>query len=690
MKKNLTIICFIIFNTLLVAGLNTQGFDYLKKGLLNKSLQEFRKALKNDSSSFEKSEVIDALIKYSLKYPKNYKVNYVLGILCAENNCKFDAILYLRKFIKYSHRNDFNIEAQHILDTLKISTVDLTYCNFINNYLDAVKNKNHNLFKYWDKRAIEKFGKDIDNFVFDYKENMKNSLFTPIYQIIHKKDYIELKAGEFSYCIIKVKAELKLSFPFLLITKNWFKKESKHFIYYCENKNDFPDSILEGTLDSFFADLAKKFNINKREKINYYKCSNTEIIGELFLRKPAYGYAISKWNTILSINWNNLHELVHIILHKKINFKSSLFGEGIAVYYGGTTYFSQNFAFAWAQDLALLNKLPPISKNYLNNNFHHSKYYDINDNYFTAGAFTKYLIENFGIRKYISLNNNTPENLIPHKMEEIYNKNINTMEKNFKQWLINSKFPKITPEFNDKAKVIFSLDDPVGDDNGDGTYKYPNDPLCKKGIFDLTQFKVLKDSNNFYFSLKFRNLVDMDSVEWGFYRTFVTIWIKSNKSNLDTVNSWYGNVKLQGRFDYVISISDKGVMLEDYSSDAVKMMKLYKTPGNKFGDTTNKEIKFAIAKVLLNKVDNSSGYVVGISASDLESGFGEYSGAFVGHLVKFKLKADDNFGESTHDSKYEPYFYDILLPEKINQQKLLGSYSDNTKTKVILKYLYNN
>ncbi|MHB1686149.1 MAG: glucodextranase DOMON-like domain-containing protein [Ignavibacteriaceae bacterium] len=692
MKKLVVTICFLCFNTLLIGGLNTQGFNFLKKGQLKKSLQEFRTELENDSCSFDKSNVMDALIKYSMKYPKNYKVDYIIGKLCAGNNFKYDADLYLNKFIKYSPKNDFTNEAQEILDTLKISPVDLEYCNFISNYLDKIKRKNNNLKKYWDENVIKRFGNNFDyNFLYnDYKENFESTLFTPIHQIIQTKDYTEIKAGEFSYCIIKVKSKLKLSYPLFLITKNWFKQESKHFIYHCKNKNDLSDSTMMKKMDSFYTELAQKFNVNKREKINYYKCDDAETIGKLLLQSPAYGYTIWRWYTIASVIWGNFHEMVHIITAQKINFNSSLFGEGIAVYYAGTTYFSRDFAISWAQDLALLNKLPPISIIYLNKNFHHSKYYDINDNYFTAGAFTKYLIENYGIKKYITLNNNTAENLIPQKMKKVYNKDVYSMEKDFIQWLLNSKFPKISPNFNNKAKEIFSMDDPEGDDNGDGTYKYPTDPLCKKGVFDLTQFKVLSDANNYYFSLKFRNLVDMDSVSWGFYRTFACIWIKTNKSNLDTVTSWYGNVKLQGRFDYVIAISDKGIDLYDYSSSAVKMMELYNATGKKFGDTTNKEIKFAVSKELLNKISSSSGFVVGIGASDLESGFGEYSGVFVGHLAKFKLKANNNFGESANDTKYEPYFYDILLPKTMNQQELLGSYADKAKTKVILKYLYNN
>jgi hypothetical protein len=32
--------------------------------------------------------------------------------------------------------------------------------------------------------------------------------------------------------------------------------------------------------------------------------------------------------------------------------------------------------------------------------------------------------------------------------------------------------------------------DPVGDDNGPGTYTYPTDAVYKRGSFDLTELKV--------------------------------------------------------------------------------------------------------------------------------------------------------------------------------------------------------
>ena len=145
MNKRIVTICFLCFNTLLIGGLKAQGFNSLEKGKLKESLQEFRTKLENDSSSFNKSNVMDTIVKYSIKHPKNYKVNYILGMLCAENNFKYDADLYLNKFMQYSPKNGFTNEAQEILDTLKISPVDLEYCKFVSNYLDAVKRNDNNL-----------------------------------------------------------------------------------------------------------------------------------------------------------------------------------------------------------------------------------------------------------------------------------------------------------------------------------------------------------------------------------------------------------------------------------------------------------------------------------------------------------------------------------------------------------------
>jgi hypothetical protein len=47
------------------------------------------------------------------------------------------------------------------------------------------------------------------------------------------------------------------------------------------------------------------------------------------------------------------------------------------------------------------------------------------------------------------------------------------------------------------AAANISLKDPVGDDNGPGTYKYPTDPVYTKGSFDLTSVDI-KDAGDTY------------------------------------------------------------------------------------------------------------------------------------------------------------------------------------------------
>ena len=62
-----------------------------------------------------------------------------------------------------------------------------------------------------------------------------------------------------------------------------------------------------------------------------------------------------------------------------------------------------------------------------------------------------------------------------------------------------------------------TLSDPVGDDDGPGTYKYPTDAVYKPGSFDLTEFKVvpLGDTVEFHVTVNSRIEDPWDSPAWG-------------------------------------------------------------------------------------------------------------------------------------------------------------------------------
>ena len=63
----------------------------------------------------------------------------------------------------------------------------------------------------------------------------------------------------------------------------------------------------------------------------------------------------------------------------------------------------------------------------------------------------------------------------------------------------------------------FTMTDPVGDDNGPGTYVYPTDAVYKPGSFDITEFKVVPagDTVEFHVSVNARIEDPWDSQAWG-------------------------------------------------------------------------------------------------------------------------------------------------------------------------------
>lgn len=475
--------------------------------------------------------------------------------------------------------------------------------------------------------------------------------------------------------------------PLFNITRNWFTKESGHFIFHSENKDDLPDSALVKKLDDFFLNISSLFQKNNRSKINYYKCSY-QLNGRFYNKAPAFGYATPRLNIVSSVVWDNYHEITHILTSSIFNCPIPLLEEGIAVYYGGTSYFGSNFITDWSRDLALLNKAPRIFEIYLEQEFWNSKQNDINNNYFFSGAFSKYLIENYGVSKFIQLNKIETDTLLPKQVKSVYGKDIFTLENDFTNWLIENEPLQISTRFSNNAEEIFSSSDALFDDNGDGSYVYPNDPDCKKGILDLTLFRVLQDGANYYFELKFRNLVDNDSVEWGFYRTYAEVCIKLNKNNSDRTHSLSGNIDLAGIFDYVLTISDKGIKLDNYSDTQLLSMKLFRTNSGKFGDTLSKSIKFSVSKKLIPGVNKSSGFFVGIGASDITDGFKKYSGSFVGQPIKISGKPGKNNGGCNSISSSNPVFYDILLPAGVKQSKLLTGATANQDEKIMLPYIY--
>lgn len=81
-------------------------------------------------------------------------------------------------------------------------------------------------------------------------------------------------------------------------------------------------------------------------------------------------------------------------------------------------------------------------------------------------------------------------------------------------------------------KITFK--DPVGDDNGPGTYTYPTDGVYKRGSFDLTEFSVTKKGDKVDFDVTVNTpLEDPWGMKTGFSVQMVFIFIQTDNRKGD-------------------------------------------------------------------------------------------------------------------------------------------------------------
>ncbi|HEV2256741.1 MAG TPA: glucodextranase DOMON-like domain-containing protein [Streptosporangiaceae bacterium] len=68
-------------------------------------------------------------------------------------------------------------------------------------------------------------------------------------------------------------------------------------------------------------------------------------------------------------------------------------------------------------------------------------------------------------------------------------------------------YAQVTATNEGGGTSVLDVTDPVGDDNGPGTYRYPTDSAFAAGSFDLTRFQVLSDGTFAYLRVTLRTLV---------------------------------------------------------------------------------------------------------------------------------------------------------------------------------------
>jgi carbohydrate-binding DOMON domain-containing protein len=211
---------------------------------------------------------------------------------------------------------------------------------------------------------------------------------------------------------------------------------------------------------------------------------------------------------------------------------------------------------------------------------------------------------------------------------------------------------------NPDAQVLIDVDDPIGDDRGEGSATYPTGSVFVPGSFDLTHFTMKADSVNAYFTLRFKALSQPGwHPEYGFQLTFVAIAIDEDGVAREGRREVPANSKFMlppGKGYEKLLLVGGGVRLESQTGEVLAAY--IPVPGdevNPLGDAAKATISFAIPLAYLGKPSPTWTLTLLVGSQD------DHGGAGIGEFRTINEKAGEMSGGGRR-SPSDSNVYDTL------------------------------
>ncbi|MEM4623509.1 MAG: glucodextranase DOMON-like domain-containing protein [Desulfurococcaceae archaeon] len=232
-----------------------------------------------------------------------------------------------------------------------------------------------------------------------------------------------------------------------------------------------------------------------------------------------------------------------------------------------------------------------------------------------------------------------------------------------------------------QKNLVLSFNDPEGDDNGPGTFKYPTNPVFKPGVFDIVKFEVFMDDEYIYLRTTFR---DLGGNPWGgpngYSLQLIHVYMYTTNRALFTNTTAPGlNVKVYPGWHYLAVATPgwgdtpwpDGEVGALYSSDG----KLISSEGDEYDVYALPEfnaVEMKIRKNLLTDVENIDNWLFAVAVTSYD-GFGTYKVRAVqpGDPAEWALGGADSLAVL---KGVQPLVIDFLAPTKEDQYMLLKSY----------------
>jgi hypothetical protein len=576
------------------------------------------------------------------------------------------------------------------------------------NYAKALKSGDEEKAKrYWNKKEKQRFK------LFDWQ--LKDMIFKKInlrrsdYKIreVEEKDkyvimYVDWYYPEDSSNVVQKDVRYFIwedgkmvgANHIFIFTRDWLKKESRHFVYHFKTKKDKPEQKLLDKMDGFYEKIGSFLEVDYQDKIDYFRCESAEEVGMLFNMERSFAQCDMINGVVAGVQDFVSHEVVHIISYRLLpqNEKKVpplYLNEGLAYFLGGATFFAPDLMLSWAKRRIAGDE--GVSLNTLINDPFN---YGSNDGPSLISSLAKFMIETYGLSKFKQIYGlGGAFKKRRQNLEKIYQRVIEQLDKEWKNFVLSLNLPEIKVGMSLEGTVLkarpegkgfFHISDPRGDDKGDGDYTYPENEKAIGGMFDLIDFRIGKDDEFVHFELEFSDLTcaEIDS-DRGLAGTFAAIVIDAdNVEGSGNTRLFFdnGNFLLSEKdaYEFVIEISNAGILV--YDQDWVWQLLFLKAFSERSHIHQNKFV-FAISQKIIGSPD--SNWKIQVMSG---GGWGGYENTAhgAGNFMRVGKGATKDEGGGGTEDGFNSNVYDILAPEGMDQTKILGNYDKDEKKKVVI------
>jgi alpha-amylase/alpha-mannosidase (GH57 family) len=217
----------------------------------------------------------------------------------------------------------------------------------------------------------------------------------------------------------------------------------------------------------------------------------------------------------------------------------------------------------------------------------------------------------------------------------------------------------------EKEIILLSIDDPLGDDNGPGTYTYPTNPVFLDGAYDIERFEISHDEADVFFRFFIAGEL---TAPWGgdvgFCLQGVDIYVDTDGEPGSGAKELFGARNAQAstdsQWEYSVMANMDEVALYDSSMRPVAGAKV-----GAGGDAATRSIVVKVPKEFVGEPDAKWRVIACLVGHD------GYGPGFVRPITP--VAQEWTFGGSRNPT-LEPKLIDLIVPPGAEQGDILGAF----------------